>query len=37
MFDAWEEAALEAVVEVVEKDPQLAAYEAGRRRRLRRP
>jgi hypothetical protein len=28
MFDVWEEAALEAAVEVVEEDPQLAEYEA---------
>jgi hypothetical protein len=28
MFDAWEEVALEAAVEVVEEDPQIAEYEA---------
>jgi hypothetical protein len=28
IFDVWEEAALEAAVKVVEKDPQLAEYEA---------
>jgi hypothetical protein len=28
MFDSWEEVALEAAVEVVEEDPQLAEYEA---------
>jgi hypothetical protein len=28
MFDAWEEAALEAAIEVAEEDPQLAEYEA---------
>jgi hypothetical protein len=28
IFDVWEEAALEVAVKVVEKDPQLAEYEA---------
>jgi hypothetical protein len=28
MVDSWEEAALEAAVEVVEEDPQLAEYKA---------
>jgi hypothetical protein len=28
MYDAWEEAALAATVDVVAKDPQLAKYDA---------
>jgi hypothetical protein len=28
MYDAWEEATLEAAVEAMEEDPQLAEYEA---------